>query len=201
MKIRLVAAFASALLAACAGSPPSHFYTLSGPAVPATQGPAPSVVVGPVAIPAMVDRAEIVVSVSENEVWIDEFNRWAAPLAEGIALATTANLGAVLATSRVTLLAQASGGDADYRVIVEVQRFESAPGSYALLDAVYSVRRNVDGRTVTGRTTDRQTPADKSYDALAAAHSRAVTRLAGDIAAAVRELSAAPARAAPSPAR
>jgi hypothetical protein len=70
-----------------------------------------------------------------------------------------------------------------------------------MLDAVYSVRRSLDGRTVTGRTTDRQTPADKSYDALAAAHSRAVTRLAGDIAAVVRGLSTEPAPAAPSPAR
>jgi len=201
MTMRAVAAFAVAILAACASTPPSRFYTLSGPAAPVTQGPGLSLVVGPVAIPAVVDRPEIVVTLGENEVWIDEFNRWAAPLADGIGLATAENLGAALATPRVTLLAQSTGGDADYRVTIEVQRFESAPGSYAMLDAVYSVRRSVDGRTVAGRTTDRQTPADKSYDALAAAHSRAVTRLAGDIAAVVRGLSAEPGRAAPSPAR
>ena len=104
-----------------------------------------AVVVGPVAIPAVVDRPEIVVTVGENEVWLDEFNRWASPLADAIALATAENLAVALATQRVTLLAQTSGTDADYRVAIEVQRFESAPGSHALLDAVYSVRRTSDG--------------------------------------------------------
>ena len=189
------------LLAACATSPPSHFYTLSGPPAPTTQAAAPSVTVGPVAIPAVVDRPEIVVTIADNEVWIDEFNRWAGPLSDGIALAAAENLAAALATPRVTLLTQASGA-ADYAVAIEVQRFDSAPGAYALVDAVYTVRRNADGRTAGGRTTDRQVPADKSYEALAAAHSRAIARLASDIAGALRGLAAQPARSASSsPAR
>lgn len=194
-------ALAVLLLAGCASSPSSRFYTLSGPPSPTTAAAGPSVVVGPVAIPAVVDRPEIVVTVGENEVWLDEFNRWAAPLADAIALATAENLAVALTTQRITLLAQSAGSDADYRVAIEVQRFESAPGSYALLDAVYTVRRLADGRTVSGRTTDRQSVDAKSYDALAAAHSRAVARLSGDIAAALRSLAAQPAARAPSPAR
>ena len=42
---------------------------------------------------------------------------------------------------------------------------------------------------------------DKSYDALAAAHSRAVARARADIAAALRTLAAQPAARASSPAR
>jgi len=145
--------------------------------------------VGPVTIPAVVDRPEIVVTVGDNEVWLDEFNRWASPLGEAIAIATAEDLGGLLSTARATSIVQ-SATDADYRVSLEVQRFQSAPGSYALLDAVYTVRRTADGRSATGRTTARETPADKSYDALAAAHSRAVARLAADIAAATRSLAA-----------
>ena len=77
---------ATLALAACATSPPSRFYTLSGPPAPAAPATTLSIAVGPVAIPAVVDRPEIVVSVGENEVWLDEFNRWASPLAEAIAL-------------------------------------------------------------------------------------------------------------------
>src|SRR5205814_1036365 len=106
MKMRILVAFAIVLLAACASSPPSHFYTLTGPAAPAARGSGLSLVVGPVAIPAAVDRPEIVVTVGENEVWIDEFNRWVAPLADGIGLATAANLGAELMTQQATLLSQ-----------------------------------------------------------------------------------------------
>jgi uncharacterized lipoprotein YmbA len=158
---------------------------LSGAPAPAAPASTVSVVVGPVTIPAVVDRPEIVVTVAENEVWLDEFNRWASPLPDAIAVATAESLGAALATSRAASLVQ-SAVDADFRASVEVQRFESAPGAYALLDAVFTVRRTADARAVTGRTTVREATADKSYEALAAAHSRAIARLAADIAATIR---------------
>jgi uncharacterized lipoprotein YmbA len=187
--IRAALVVATLALAACASSPPSRFFTLSGAPMPTSPSNTLSIVVGPVTIPGVVDRPEIVVTVGENEVWLDEFNRWASPLADAIAVATAENLSAQLATARATSLVQ-SAVEADYRVSIEVQRFESAPGSYALLDAVFTVRRTADARTSTGRTTARETPADKSYDALAAAHSRAMARLAADIAAATRALPA-----------
>lgn len=186
---RLAAVLAALALAACATSPPSRFYTLSGAPAPTAPSSALSIVVGPVTIPAVVDRPEIVVTVGANEVWLDEFNRWASPLADAIAVATAENLSAQLATSRATSLVQ-SAVEADYRVSIEVQRFESAPGSAALLDAVFTVRRTADARTSTGRTTAREAPSDKSYEALAAAHSRAVARLAADIAAVTRSFPA-----------
>ena len=124
-------------------SPPSRFYTLSGAACCRRRLRAPCrSSVGPVAIPAVVDRPEIVVTVGDNEVWLDEFNRWASPLGEAIALADGGEPGRPLATAaRDARSSQSSAIDADYRVSLEVQRFESVPGSYALLDAVYTVRR------------------------------------------------------------
>ena len=174
-------ALAAFALAACAATPQSRFYTLSGAPAPASPSSTLSIAVGPVTIPAVVDRPEIVVTVSDNEVWLDEFNRWASPLSEAIAVATAENLSAGLSTARATSLVQ-SATEADYRVSVEVQRFESVPGSHALLDAVFTVRRTADGRATTGRTTVRETTPDKSYEALAAAHSRAVARLSRDVA-------------------
>lgn len=176
-------------LAACAATPPSRFYTLSGAAPPATASSAMSIVVGPVTVPAIVDRPEMVVTVSGNEVWLDEFNRWAGPLGEAIAVATAEDLAASLGTLRATAAGPAAA-EADYRVSIDVLRFESAPGSHALLDAVFTVRRTSDGRSATGRTTAREATADKSYADLAAAHSRAIARLAGDIADAARSLAA-----------
>ena len=57
-----------------------------------------------------------------------------------------------------------------------------------LLDAVWTVVRTKDGKSQTGRTTVRESTSDGSFDALAAAHSRAVGRLSQDLANAVREL-------------
>ena len=184
---RALTMIAAIALAACASTPPSRFFTLSGAPAPAAPSSAVSIVVGPVTIPAVVDRPEIVTTVNANEVWLDEFNRWASPLADAIAVATAENLGSELATVRSTSLVQ-SAVEADFRVSIEVQRFESAAGSYALLDAVFTVRRTADARVSTGRTTARETPSEMSYVALGAAHSRAVARLAADIAASTRAL-------------
>ena len=200
-RMRLAAiTFAALVVAGCAGSPASRFYTLAAPVPPE---PAPArglaVTVGPVAIPAVVDRPEIVVTVGANEVWPDEYNRWAGPLADAVGLALVGHLTVLLPSPQVTLLAQSAGGPSDLRVAVEVQRFDSVPGSHALVDAVFTVRDTASGRVHAGRTTAREPTADKSYDALAAAHSRAVARLARDIAGAVSAV-AGPAPG-PSPAR
>jgi hypothetical protein len=184
---------AAALLAAgCASSPPSRFYTLTATATAsATPAAAPStllVAVGPVTVPDVVDRPEIVVSNAPNEVQLDEFNRWASPLPNIVARVVAENLVALLGTPRVILFPQALTTDADYRVVIEVRTFESIPGSAAVFDAVWTIRRGRDGRTQTGRTSAREGVADGSYGALAAAHSRAVARLSRDVADATRAL-------------
>ncbi len=82
----LAAAACVALAAGCGTSPSARYYTLSAPAEPAREAAGFAVAVGPVSIPAVVDRPEIVVTVGENEVWPDEFNRWASPLADAIGM-------------------------------------------------------------------------------------------------------------------
>lgn len=172
----------------CASTPPSRFYTLSAVAVPAAAPSNVSVAVGPVSVPADVDRPQFVVSAGPNQVRLDEFNRWASPLQNGISRVVAENLVMLLGTPRVTLYPQTLSADADYRAAIEVQSFASAPGEAAMLDAVWTVRRMKDGKTATGRTTVREPVQEKGFDALAAAHSRAVGRLSQDIAGAVRAL-------------
>lgn len=180
----------AALVVGCGSTPASRFYTLNGTATPSPPAAKPvSVVVGPVTIPATVDRPQMVVSTGANQVELDEFNRWASPLQNDISRVVAENLGALLGAPRVT---QTLGVDSDFRVAIEVQRFESTPGDSAMFDAAWVVRRLKDGRSETGRTTVREPAPQKGYDALVAAHSRAVGRLSTDIANAVRALDGAP---------
>ena len=169
------------LMIGCASTPP-HFYTLSSDLPAAAQAPNVSVVVGPVSVPAQVDRPQIVVTEGPNQVRLDEYNRWASPLEDAIGSAVAENLAALLGTPRVTLFPDTAGTDADYRVRIEVQQFESVPGSTATLGAVWTVRRSEDGRTETGRTRAREPVTGSGYDDLAAAHSRTLARLSRDIA-------------------
>ena len=194
--IRRIAAIIAARAGACAlaampvgcASPPSHFYTLS-PSAPAgaVDGKTSTlvVVVGPVSIPAMVDMPQMLVRTGPNQVSMDEFNRWASPLQSNIAQVVADNLVALLGTPRVMLYQQAQNTDGDYRVSIDVQTFESAPGDAATLSALWVVRRVKDGKTQVGRTTVREATPEKTYQALAAAHSRTLSRLSEDIANAI----------------
>jgi uncharacterized lipoprotein YmbA len=143
-------------------------------------------------VPSDVDRPEFVVSTGPNEVRLDDFNRWASPLQDGVSRAVAENLVALLGTPRVVRFPQTLATEPDYRVAVEVRTFESTPGKSAALDAVWTVRRMKDGKTQTGRTSARETVAESGYDALAGAHSRAVARLSQDIANATLALQGAP---------
>jgi uncharacterized protein len=174
-----------ALLTACA-TPPSHFYTLS-PSHETLAGPvfSATVAVGPVSIPESVNRPEIVVQVGPNQVALDEFNRWASPLQSDIQRVLVENLTRLLGTPSVFRYPQGPINSPDFRVEIEVLRFESAMGNTAVLDVIWTVHGRGEKDLRTGRTTSREPPSDKSYDALAAAHSRALGVLSRDIAEAI----------------
>jgi hypothetical protein len=129
-----------------------------------------------------------VLATGPNEIRLDELNRWAAPLGDNIGRVVAENLVAILGTPQVSLFPQRSAADADFRVAIEVQRFESRAGEAASLDALWTARRLADGATRVGRTTVREPVAGSGYDALAAAHSRGIARLSADIAGAIRSL-------------
>jgi hypothetical protein len=176
-----VAGIVAAFAAGCS-SPPARFYTLSATAAPMTATSKLTIAVGPVSVPATTDRPQIVITTSANQVSIDEFNRWASPVQDNLARVVAENLVAILGTPRVTLFKETLNTDMDYRVQIEVRNFESVPGKYAALDAVWTVRRMKDGKNETGRTTVRENVQGDGLDELAAAHSRAVARMSQDVA-------------------
>jgi len=128
MASRMTLLFGIALVATAAAgcaTNPARFYTLASTA---TADDAPvaryGVIVGPVSVPASVDRPELVVQVAPNRVELDEFNRWAAPLNESIARAVGGDLAVLLGTPDVAIAPLANFNPA-YRVTINVQRFES----------------------------------------------------------------------------
>jgi len=180
--IALVAAAASG----CGTTAPSRFYTLDATAV--SDGAAPvnyPVMVGPVSVPAAVDRPEFVVQTAPNRVDVDEFNRWAAPLNDAVAQAVAGDLVKLLGTPNVAA-APLANFDPAYRVTIDVQRFESMPGHSALIEAMWTVHSTAGGETRSGRTIASEPVQGDGFDALAAAHSRALAKLSADVAAAIR---------------
>ena len=183
------AVIALAILAsACGRSPRVSFYTLSPGAQAEALVPgqaAPSVAVGPVTLPEVVDRPQLVVRVSENRVGILEAHRWAEPLKSEIPRLIAQNLGRQLGSSRVTSYGQNAGADAEYRVLVDVVRMESVPGEGVTVQANWTVRRTGSARR-SGQSLVQEKATGAGYEALVAACSRAFVGVSGDIAKAIR---------------
>jgi len=174
------------VLAAC-GSTPERFYTLSSAPSPVTaSSSSPSVFVGPVSVPEAVDRSPMVMRSGPNQVDIEEFHRWAEPLKTAIPRVIAENLMRELRTTRVLASRQASSGAFDYRVAVDVTRFESSLDAGAALEATWTITPGKGSPARTGRTVARESAASRSHEGVAAAHSRALETLAREIAAAIK---------------
>ncbi|HUI99414.1 MAG TPA: PqiC family protein [Usitatibacter sp.] len=188
--VRLAALAAALSLAACVGAPAprERFFTLGSPeagAPPASA--APSIFVGRVSIPAAVDRTEMVLSTGANQVDISDDDRWAEPLRDAIPRVIAQDLSRDLGTSRVLSSRAAAGTPVDFRVSIEVQRFDSSLADGATVDALWTVTP-ARGGARDGRTLAHETNAAHDPGALAAAHSRALARVASDIANAIRAM-------------
>lgn len=194
VRVRVGAAIATALalttlLAACGitgTSPEPRFYTLASeaPASAPASTAAFTIVVGPVTVPDIVDRPQMVRHTAESRVEIDEQARWAAPLKGEIARVVGDSLAAALPGARVSTMDQRATGAPDYRVVIDVQRFDSSSEA-ATIGAAWSVRTKDNPTAMSGRSLVSE-PAGAGYDALVAAHSRALAKIAAEIAAAIR---------------
>ncbi|MGB3125019.1 MAG: PqiC family protein [Pseudomonas sp.] len=164
LKITLVTALV--LLAACR-SEPIAFHTLTpvhGNNTAQTQ--AGDIRIESISVPPQVDRAQIVIRQGDSGVAILETQWWAASLTDE------------LKSALVDQLANSHSRQA-MSLRVEVQRFDSVPGQYALLDVRWRLRpTSGDERSSLTCRTTLQTPAGPSIDALVVAHQNNLKRFA-----------------------
>ena len=178
-------ALMTAIAVGCSTAP-SRFYSLASTSTAdGTPPTTAAVMVGPVTIPAAVDQPEFVVQVAPNRVEVNEFNRWVSPLGDSIARAVAGDLVVLLGSPEVAN-SQLANFVPDYRVTIDVQRFESIQGQAAVVEAVWTVRKTAGGEIRSGRTVAREAVQGQGFEALAAAHSQAIAKMSGDIAAAIR---------------
>ena len=182
MKRMLIAA--ALTLSACSGSPPARFYVLTPLELAATEPAAGelAVGVGPVTLAPHLDRPQIVTR-SGNELALGDFDRWAEPLADGIARVLAENLAELLGSDQVWVYPWRPAAAVATQVTVEVTRCDAEDGS-----AVLGVRWAVfdDGRMRLARRSSYRHPAI-GYPATAAALSAALAELSREIAEAVRQ--------------
>jgi uncharacterized lipoprotein YmbA len=177
------------VLAGCGSVPQDRFYSLSNGMGMGVE-PAPAaraayyIELPAVTVPQQVARNQMVVSTGAGRVDLLEQERWSAPpaaeIGQALSLVISGELGTIDAF-RNPVPEKAPV----YRISTNVQRFESAPGQYALIDAVWSVRLVGSTQVLTCRSVAQET-VGTGYDELVAGHRRAIVRIGADISKAVR---------------
>lgn len=182
-----------AALGACSSTPQAIFYTLDNGAVSkAGRGMAPSVVLTQTTLPELIDRPQLIVRTGNNQVRVSERHRWAEPLRREIPRVLANDLGQLLNSSRVVAMSiDAQRFDADFRVSLDVLRLDVTEKKGADIDLLWRIEDR-QGKTMTGRSTLRDTTDSEDYVALVAAQRRALSQVAIEMAEQIHRLTTRP---------
>lgn len=177
------------LQAGCIGSPtkPSEFYVLGTyPGTPvnaALAEDAMSIGLGPLTLPEIYDRPQIVTRGAANQITLAEYDRWGGDLDKDLGRALATNLMTRLNTDRIVPFPWPRRYDPDFQVTVRLFRFDGVPGNSVTLEGIWRV---LDARKGCELAADRFSIAEATdgpgYPALVSAMSRTVATLSQQIA-------------------
>ncbi len=184
---------------ACFGprADPSTFYVLSAVAPPAAANNSIPVVLGlgPVTLPAYLDRSELVTRVGENQLAVSPTERWAEPLDGSVVHTLEANLEALLRPEEILAYPWYASAGVVYGVEVDFTRLEADGTGTVTLEAEWAITTGDHEETLhRDRSSLTEAAAGPNADAAVAAMSRALSRLSEQIAAGLRSVHGAPAR-------
>ncbi len=143
--------------------------------------------VGPVSLAGYLDRPNLVFQEGGNSMSVAESHRWAGDLEENIARVTATNLGRRLGTGNIRTYPWGSDGELRYQVTLDIRQLHGTAGGDAVLDAAWRVYSLPDRRMISSKSWSGTEPSNADgFDAVAAAQSRLLARLATEIAATLR---------------
>lgn len=183
----------SVLILSCIGTtPPAVFYTLSTMQEGNSSYQIPqemAIAIGPVRLPAELDRSQILIRDTENRITLAEFHRWAGPLQERIASVLARNLATLLGTQRIAPRGRENIFPFTHYIVLSINRFDGQLQGEVLLDVTWSIRADNQQETqIVKRSVIHETVSTPDYDGLVAAQSTALAELSRQIAESVGKL-------------
>ncbi len=177
-------------LAACIGTPtrPAQFYLLSpDPGQPVAGRAAAatplSIGLGPVTLPEIYDRPQIVTRTDANRIDMAEFDRWGGDLNKELTRTLARNLMGRLNTDSVVLHPWSGRYKPDFQVSIRFFRLDGQLDSTATLDGVWRLLDGSKGCELAANHFQYQQPTSgPGYPELVDAISRGVARLSDEIA-------------------
>jgi len=149
------------------------------------------VLVGPIRMAMYLDRSDVVIRNSRNEIEIADFASWAGPLKENFSRVLAENMSLWLNTKKVAIFPGTKLRLFDYNVQMNVARFDGRPGDNAHLRVrwlILDIERkhmHFNDYTVLTRPTE-----DDSIESMVASQSRLLADFSREIAVAIKDLEA-----------
>ena len=176
------------VLTGCAGtSPPTSFHTLDAtPVQGSVISPRSelSLGLGPVELPEMLKRPQLVIRASASDIELSEFHQWAGDLEDTVTRAMASQLMLGLGTDKVAVYPWPRHRAIDYQMRVDVLRFDGALGGEVVLAGTWTLADGEGRREITTRAFSfSESAGGRSYSDLVAAMSRLVARLSATAAA------------------
>ena len=186
--LTLAMTFSGLVLAGCAATPPTRFYTLmpmtqQQAAKPAVAAKKVTVNITPVEIPDYLDRLQIVTRDGGNELKLADLDRWAGSLAGNIAVVLAENLSLLLGSEQVIAYPRVQTASPDYTVAVRVLQLDCIPGDQVQLKVQWTLLAGAERKeSVTRMAAYTEKLGDRQYETMVAAVSRTLAQLSRDIA-------------------
>lgn len=183
-------------LTGCLGSAPStrlyQFEAGADKGGKEATGNTPTLLVREVRLPAYLDRPQIVTRGAGHRLHIAEFDQWGGDLREDMTRVLVKNLGRALGSQRVFAAPVDIALRPDYRLEVEVLRFERDTDGQVRLHTRWWLARGADlSLLATHESSFARPSASDSYADLVASMNMVYAELAHAIAASIRKLSGA----------
>jgi uncharacterized protein len=177
------------LFTACSASPPVRYFSLSSTIVDGRQNSDDAVVLGlgPMRMAEYLNRSQIVTRGAGAEIKVDEFSRWAEPLAVAFHRVVSTDVDNTM--DGVTVLAfpwgSAVRGQVNYRLLGDVIRFDADRSGRVVLETQWGIIAvDSDEAVVRPRRTryEAQTESPGDPAAVASAMNEALAKFSRDIA-------------------
>jgi len=147
------------------------------------------ILVGPIRMAMYLDRSDVVIRNSQNEVEIAEFASWAGPLQENFSRVLAENLSLWLNTKKVAIFPGSKVPFFDYNVSMTVTRFDGRPGDKTQLRARWVIMDKKRKTMLFNEHTMLTDPTEnESIEALVASQSRLAADFSREIAEAIKKL-------------
>ena len=175
-------------VAGCAKGPPPDFYVLHATTGESIAGIERGIAVGvgPIELPAHLNRSQIVTRTSDYQLDLSESHQWAEPLKDSVSRVIAVNLSNILESNRVFVIPRRRKVSLDFQVSVDIVRFDGRLGEAAALGARWTLYGKDTREPLFSKVTIvYEETGDGSYNALVAASSRTLEVLSMEIAEAI----------------